>query len=51
MKKTMLKSTKSFIIAVAVCAGLALGVFSSVSAPDISSKTPINAFWFTEGLY
>ncbi len=34
MKKTMLKSTKSFIIAVAVCAGLALGVFSSTGSSN-----------------
>lgn len=36
MKKTMLKSTKSFIIAVAVCAGLALGILANVATTDSS---------------
>lgn len=34
MKKNVLKSTKSIIFAIAVCAVAALGVFSAVSAPQ-----------------
>lgn len=39
MKKNVLKSTKSIIFAIAVCAVAALGVFSSISGSDTQDVT------------
>ena len=39
MKKNVLKSTKSIIFAIAVCAVAALGAFSAVSASDTQEVT------------
>ena len=39
MKKNILKSTKSIIFAIAVCAVAALGAFSAVSGSDTQDVT------------
>lgn len=39
MKKNILTSAKSIIIAAAVCAGLAFGALSAVSASDPAAQT------------
>lgn len=39
MKKSVLKSAKSIIIAAAVCAGLVFGAVSAVSASDSAAQT------------
>lgn len=39
MKKNVLKSTKSIIFAIAVCAVAALGAFSAVSGSDTQEVT------------
>lgn len=39
MKKNVLKSVKSIIIATAVCAGLAFGALSTVSASGSTEQT------------
>lgn len=52
MKKNILKSVKSIIIAAAVCAGLAFGVVSAVTASDSTTPTIVaTAPEFSIGLY
>lgn len=42
MKKTILKSTKSILIAAAVCASLLFGIFASVTADSASTVKVIS---------
>lgn len=52
MKKNVLKSTKSIIFAIAVCAVAALGVFSTVSGSDTQEQTIVAMRpEFIEGVY
>ncbi len=53
MKKKVLKSTKSFIAAIALCAVLALGAFGTVLSADLGKSLITVSAWpgFLEGLY
>lgn len=52
MKKHVLKSTKSIVVAVAICAGLALGAFAAVAGAETPSSNIAGfAPWFIEGGY
>lgn len=53
MKKNVLKSMKSVVIAATLCAGLVLGIFSIVSASPCDNTPSVAAFcpWFIDGAY
>lgn len=53
MRKKILKSVKSVIIASALCAGLALGAFAAASGTELGEHVVTVAAWpgFAEGVY
>lgn len=52
MKKSIVKSAKSIIMAAVVCAGLVLGIVSAVSAPSVTEQGVVATHpSFVEGTY